>query len=217
MNKFYFLKCAAIVILFAAGNGFAQQSNTPPQFTAADYARAEKMLSYNVAPLVDRAGIRPNWLADNRFWYRSTSAAGSEFVLINAADGSRQVFSDQAKLNAAVGAAMAPAAGNQNRNPNESLSPDGKRAAFIRDWNLWMRDVVSGKETQLTTDGIKISVMRPTTPVGRTATARFDVVAGFQKDCDVSARPAQDGRDVSGFDASRSSEARNLEISAAGR
>ena len=37
----------------------------------------------------------------------------------------------------------------------EAKSPDGKSAAFIRDWNLWMRDVASGKETQLTTDGVK--------------------------------------------------------------
>lgn len=34
-------------------------------------------------------------------------------------------------------------------------SPDGKRTAFIRDYNLWVRDVASGKETQLTTDGEK--------------------------------------------------------------
>jgi dipeptidyl aminopeptidase/acylaminoacyl peptidase len=38
---------------------------------------------------------------------------------------------------------------------NDVLSPDGKRAAFIRDWNLWVRNVASGKETQLTTDGVK--------------------------------------------------------------
>ncbi|MCA0398999.1 MAG: S9 family peptidase [Bacteroidetes bacterium] len=38
---------------------------------------------------------------------------------------------------------------------NESISPDGKKAAFIRDYNLWMRDVASKKETQLTTDGVK--------------------------------------------------------------
>ena len=111
------------------------------------------MLSFNTAPLVDRVGIRPTWLGDNRFWYRSTSAAGSEFVLINAADGSRQVFSDQAKLNVAIAAPTDSA--NRNPNPNESLSPDKKRAAFIRDWNLWMRDVATGKETQLTTDGVK--------------------------------------------------------------
>jgi dipeptidyl aminopeptidase/acylaminoacyl peptidase len=35
------------------------------------------------------------------------------------------------------------------------LSPDGKRAAFIRDWNLWVRDVASGQEKQLTRDGEK--------------------------------------------------------------
>ena len=34
-----------------------------------------------------------------------------------------------------------------------SPSPDGKREAFIRDWNLWLRDLASGKETQLTFDG----------------------------------------------------------------
>lgn len=33
------------------------------------------------------------------------------------------------------------------------LSPDGKSIAFIRDWNLWVRDVATGKEKQLTTDG----------------------------------------------------------------
>jgi dipeptidyl aminopeptidase/acylaminoacyl peptidase len=37
----------------------------------------------------------------------------------------------------------------------EVKSPDGKSAAFIRDWNLWVRDIAGGKETQLTTDGIK--------------------------------------------------------------
>src|ERR1700733_1970411 len=35
------------------------------------------------------------------------------------------------------------------------FSPDKTRAAFIRDWNLWVRDVATGKETQLTTDGVK--------------------------------------------------------------
>ena len=34
-------------------------------------------------------------------------------------------------------------------------SPDGARAAFIRDHNLWVRDVPSGRETQLTRDGIE--------------------------------------------------------------
>ena len=36
-----------------------------------------------------------------------------------------------------------------------NLSPDGKLLAFVRDWNLWVRDLATGKETQLTTDGAK--------------------------------------------------------------
>src|SRR6185436_17797605 len=38
---------------------------------------------------------------------------------------------------------------------NSVLSPDGKRSAFIRDWNLWVRDVATGQEKRLTTDGVK--------------------------------------------------------------
>ncbi len=37
----------------------------------------------------------------------------------------------------------------------EVKSPDGKLVAVLRDWNLWVRDAASGKETQLTTDGVK--------------------------------------------------------------
>ncbi|HEX7369254.1 MAG TPA: DPP IV N-terminal domain-containing protein [Rhodanobacteraceae bacterium] len=35
------------------------------------------------------------------------------------------------------------------------LSPDGKQLAFVRNWNLWVRNLQTGKETQLTTDGVK--------------------------------------------------------------
>ncbi len=34
------------------------------------------------------------------------------------------------------------------------LSPDKTMAAFIRDWNLWVRDEKTGEERQLTTDGV---------------------------------------------------------------
>src|SRR5262245_27587543 len=34
-------------------------------------------------------------------------------------------------------------------------SPDGKKAALIRNNNLWVRDVATGQEKQLTTDGVQ--------------------------------------------------------------
>lgn len=33
------------------------------------------------------------------------------------------------------------------------MAPDGKREAFIKDWNIWVRDLKSGEEKQVTTDG----------------------------------------------------------------
>jgi dipeptidyl aminopeptidase/acylaminoacyl peptidase len=51
------------------------------------------------------------------------------------------------------GAAAGPQA--RFRQPPEVLSPDGRKSAFIRDFNLWVRDTETGAETQLTTDGIE--------------------------------------------------------------
>ncbi len=39
--------------------------------------------------------------------------------------------------------------------PPTAPSPDGKKAVFIRDSNLWVRDVATNQEKQLTTDGMK--------------------------------------------------------------
>jgi len=46
------------------------------------------------------------------------------------------------------------AASPRRRAPSD-ISPDKTKAAFIRDYNLWVRDIATGKETQLTTDGVK--------------------------------------------------------------
>src|SRR5579871_61097 len=44
---------------------------------------------------------------------------------------------------------------NSEAKNSEALSPDGKKAAFIKDYKLWIRDVETNKQTHLTTDGIK--------------------------------------------------------------
>jgi dipeptidyl aminopeptidase/acylaminoacyl peptidase len=45
--------------------------------------------------------------------------------------------------------------GRGSAGPPVVLSPDGRKAAFIRNWNLWVRDVATGQERALTTDGVK--------------------------------------------------------------
>jgi dipeptidyl aminopeptidase/acylaminoacyl peptidase len=148
MKVFFQVKSAILLLafVFSIAPAFAQQA---PTVTAADYARAEKFMGYNTQPLISGA-VRATWTSDDRFWYRK----GTEFILINAADGSRQTFSDMAKLNAAIGVAASPSS-RPNNVPNSVLSPDGKRAAYIKDFNLWVRDLETGKDTQLTKDGVK--------------------------------------------------------------
>ena len=182
-------------ILAATAPAVAQQQ--PPVVTAADYARAEKFLRANTAPLVFGATVRPTWLPDDSFWYRNTIPEGSEFVLVDPATRTRTRAFDHVKLAAALSAAAdttydafvlpftqfeSAADGqsitfdvgsrrytcdtrgtrctgegrqSQDSDRNTVLSPDSTRAAFIRDYNLWVRDLATGEETQLTTDGVE--------------------------------------------------------------
>ncbi len=190
-----------------AGVPLVAQQATPGRraLTADDYARAERFMGYNTTPLVFGAAVRPNWLPDDRFWYRNTVAGGAEFVLVDPARATREPAFDHARLAATLssavnerytavtlpfsefvltadarsieftagkrkwrcdllgaactdlGAVAEPprGAGGQPAARTHVNSPDGTRAAFVRDHNLWVRDVANGRETQLTTDGIK--------------------------------------------------------------
>ena len=93
---------ANVVLLaaFVAVPAVAQQA--PRALTAADYARAEKYMGYNTTPLVLGAGVRPTWLPDERFWYRTATAEGFEFVLVDPAKKSRARAFDHARLAAAL-------------------------------------------------------------------------------------------------------------------
>ena len=186
--------CAAAGLL-----GMAQDK----QLTAADYARAEKFMAYNVNPLVFHTVNAVTWIGGDRFWFRDTGPDGVTYTLVDAAKHTQAPMFDHAKMASALTAAgkpgtpldphhldlstivygetpnivtvtlragqfrcdlsgagscapigQAPVSRGRARAATD-VSPDGKRAAFIRDWNLWVRDLSTGAETQLTTDGVK--------------------------------------------------------------
>ncbi|HMH26410.1 MAG TPA: DPP IV N-terminal domain-containing protein, partial [Gemmatimonadaceae bacterium] len=155
----------AAIGLFAALIGVALLSNQlnaqqAPVVTAADYARAELFLRESVLPLVTGMSVQPMWLSGDRFGYRNTTRSGSQFILVDPSKGTRVPCSPETDR---CGGALDPRevsrvqAGAQRAfgTRPESVSPDGKRAAFIRSYNLWVRDIASARETQLTTDGQK--------------------------------------------------------------
>lgn len=142
----------ALLLAFVSA-ALSVNAQAPVRLTSEDYARAEKMLSYSTAPLVDRANVRPTWLADGRFWYQVLTPTGSEFVLVDPAAATKKAGQSLAEL----GLPAAPAGGGPGRfgGGNAVRSPDGSKEVFIKDWNLWVRDIGTKKETQLTNDGAK--------------------------------------------------------------
>ena len=68
-----------IAVLAAAPCLVAQQRPV----TSADYARAERFMAYNTRTLVFGTAVRPTWLPDDRFWFRDTTAAGVELILVD--------------------------------------------------------------------------------------------------------------------------------------
>ncbi|MBS1503951.1 MAG: DPP IV N-terminal domain-containing protein, partial [Bacteroidetes bacterium] len=201
MNKLLLTAVPLAVFLSAT----AQQN----VLTAKDYERAESRLSYGTAPYIDGGNIRPNWLANGRFWYRALTPDGSAFFVVDPERKTKSAAFDQEKLAASLSSAtgkqykasMLPFysfrysddskaiifraddqqwkcdlsnytvtrdnskdagreenSGNFGRRRGVQLavpSPDGTKEAYIKDWNLWVRDLATGKTTQLTTDGVK--------------------------------------------------------------
>src|SRR5882762_11357572 len=121
----------------------AQQRAT---LTSADYARAEKLMGYNTSPLVSRSGVRPNWTADDRFWYRITTTDGSEFLRVDPSKGTREPAFDHAK----VAAALSEAAGatyDARHLPFTQFhfSSDGRAISFTVRQRRWKCDLEANK------------------------------------------------------------------------
>jgi len=135
------------LLFLGAALALAPVARAQRVLTSADYDRAVRMLAPNVNPLVVGGSVHATWLPGDRFFYRDTTLTGSQWILVDPARRTRTVLPDSSAI-IREHAPHRPPAG-----PPVVLSPDGKRAAFIRDWNLWVRDVATGRETQLTTDG----------------------------------------------------------------
>ncbi|MDF1503496.1 S9 family peptidase [Roseisolibacter sp. H3M3-2] len=150
------LRPTLLLLAAPAGAAFAQ---APRALTADDYARAERFLAQRVTPLVSGVVSQPTWLPDGRLTYRvrAANAAAPGLVLVDPRTGAKvDCAADAARCAGATPPAPAPPARAPRRGAApETRSPDGRKAAFIRDHNVWVRDVASGAETQLTTDGVK--------------------------------------------------------------
>ncbi|MDO7854340.1 S9 family peptidase [Hymenobacter convexus] len=117
-----------------------------PVRTAEDYARAERALGYNTQALIDHSAGQPNWLAGDRFWYRTMTAQGSEFILVDPARKTRVPAFDHAKLAAALSTASGKSyEGSRLPFRTFSFAPDEKSIAFTAGGKSWKYDLASGQ------------------------------------------------------------------------
>jgi len=148
--------------------------------TADDYARAARLLSPEVNTLVDGALDQVRWLDGDHVFYRTRESGGLRFIKVNALSGERvpafnharlarllskpgqPVDPDHLPITRELGRHRCRLSGQQRcvewpepekRVPGVS-SPDGRFEVVIRDWNLWLRELATGEETALTTDGL---------------------------------------------------------------
>ena len=157
-------------------------AQTRPVLTAADYDRAVRMLAPSLNGLVVGGTADATWLPDGRFSYIRTTLTGTETVVVDPVRKTREVVAapptgGQSAPGGGAGGRGGRAGGGGGRGgrgggvaitktcgpnvtgtsgpPPASMSPDGTSAVFICDWNLWVRDVATGQDRQLTTDGVK--------------------------------------------------------------
>jgi dipeptidyl-peptidase 4 len=196
------LALASLAPLASLGAQVPERVAVPEQVTAADYARAERFLAPRTVPLVAGVAGPVTWLPDGRFWYRTTTAAGASFIMVDPSARTRTEAFDHGRLAAALGSvtgstidaarlpfasfelsrdgreitvmaasrrwvcdvtvytcatvdtARAPGAPHAAP-PHSVTSPDGRYAAFTRDHDLWVRDLTTGRDRALTTDGVE--------------------------------------------------------------
>ncbi|MDB5190896.1 MAG: peptidase, partial [Segetibacter sp.] len=90
----------------------------------------------------------------NRLPFSTFSYSPDEKSILFSADKKRWNYNLETSV-VTAGESATPNTAMPQRSSNTHMSPDGKLAAFIRNYNLWVRNVATNKETQLTTDGIK--------------------------------------------------------------
>ena len=117
------------------------------QFVLVDVAKSTK------APAFDHARLAATLSATAGAKYDATHLPFTQFTY--SADGRSITFTIATRnWSCEVAGASCTAAKDTARARNEAVSPDGKLAAFIRRDNLWVRDLATGSERQLTTDGV---------------------------------------------------------------
>lgn len=110
-----------------------------------DYEKAAEHLSKNLNKHLQRIVNYQKWENEDFLFYKVKEKTKSKSFKINLQTNQVSLVADQNTKNTY----------SSSRNRNEFISPNGQLAAYIDNYNLWIRNIKTKIKTQLTFDGKK--------------------------------------------------------------
>ena len=144
MNKKFSFILGFIFLIFISCD-----SENSSSMTFDDYEKASFHLGRGFNKYLNNVLTNQKWDEENSFHYEVKFKDKSEKFSIDLKSLEKSNYNENDEVNSQ----------NINKdyknNPYEFLSPNGNLAAYIDDFNLWIRNTKTGKRTQLTFDGFK--------------------------------------------------------------
>jgi predicted peptidase len=140
-----------LIAFLCIGTFFVSCSKTKEQkeFTTAEYEAAAAQMDKGLNDLVYNKVSEITFTDTSNFRYATNTKDGKKYIMVDAISKNKKAVLDPKKL------VESTTKGSKKALENESISPNGKLAAYIDTYNLWVRDLESDKKTQLTFDGIQ--------------------------------------------------------------
>ena len=143
MNKVFNSFLILFLILFSCNNDNA------PSISASDYEKASFHMSRSLNKHLNNVLTYQKWDDEEIFHYKVRFKEKTESFTINLKSLERIDNNHTTKIETKKNIQVV------KKNRNEFLSPNGKLAAYIEDFNLWIRNTKTGNRIQLTFDGEK--------------------------------------------------------------
>ena len=124
-------------------------TNNAPSISASDYEKASFHMSRSLNKHLNNVLTYQKWDDEEIFHYKVRFKEKTESFTINLKSLERIDNNHTTKIETKKNIQVV------KKNRNEFLSPNEKLAAYIEDFNLWIRNTKTGKRIQLTFDGEK--------------------------------------------------------------
>lgn len=134
------------LIMFVMAAVFCQSKYAPQKVSVKDYDHAVEFMYGPAEQLEFNTKVSTHWISETQFWYSVNALEGTKYYLVDAKKKKKSEIAKEEAEDMKIETVSIKDA---------VISPDGEKAAFIRDYNLWMKMISTGEEIQLTTDGIK--------------------------------------------------------------